>query len=231
MNNMKFSTLAIIPARGGSTRLKNKNIFPLGDKPLICHTIETVSKTNLFDKIVVSTDSREIAEVASQYDEVSIHDRPASLATERATVVSAILEYLKKDSPRFDVVSYFLPTCPFRSVEDVKEGLGFLNSADSVISTCYYDSPIQLAMIEGDQGHVYPVFDNLKSGLTNSRFIQKYVRPNGAFYMSKWDLILESGAFFNGKIKQVRMPKERSVDIDTYEDIVYAEALLKRDSQ
>ena len=71
-------------------------------------------------------------------------------------------------------------------------------------------------MIEGDSGHVYPVFDNLRAGLTNSKYIQKYVKPNGVFYMSRWKMIKESGHFFNGKIKVVFNAEQKieSIHID-----------------
>ena len=89
--NDKFSRLAVIPARGGSTRLKNKNIYPLGGKPLICHTIEAVVESDCFYTIIVSTDSEAIADEARKYSEVEIYDRPAEYAGERVTVLEALV--------------------------------------------------------------------------------------------------------------------------------------------
>ncbi|MEO0335446.1 MAG: hypothetical protein AAF202_03580, partial [Pseudomonadota bacterium] len=76
-----------------------------------------------------------------------------------------------------------------------------------------------------------PMFDNLRGGLTNSKFIQRHVKPSGGFYMSRWDAVLESGHFFNGKIKEVLLPKERVVDVDTVEDMIVAEQIAKRISE
>jgi len=222
-----MANIAIIPARAGSTRLPNKNFINLAGKPLVQHTIDAVVSAGCFDRIIVTTNSPEVKEIAVGSG-VEIHDRPEEFATTRATVVSAIIAMLESMDIGDDSISYFLPTCPFRSSDDIKKGFQFLTEADSVISTSYYDEPPQLAMIEGDSGFVYPIFDNLRAGLTNSKYIQKYVKPNGGFYMSRWRMIKESGHFFNGKIKGVLLPKERSVDIDTIEDLKYAEAVFEQ---
>ena len=215
--------LAVIPARGGSTRLKDKNIHPLKEKPLIAHTIETVSQSYQFDTVIVSTDSDKIKDIASRYD-VEIYDRPAEYATERATVLDALMAMMQ-DVERHDIFSYFLPTCPFRLLDDIYDGIRLLDNYDSVISVSEYTEPIQLAMVKS-KNTVVPVFDNLTAGLTNSKFIQKYYKPNGSFYMSNWDHIEKYKNFFVGNIGCVEVPKSRHVDIDTIEDIHVAEVML-----
>tara|TARA_R110000824_G_scaffold192331_5_gene374417 strand:- start:1948 stop:2622 length:675 start_codon:yes stop_codon:yes gene_type:complete len=218
-----MSRIAVIPARGGSTRLKDKNIYPIKGKPLISYTIETVIDSGQFDTIIVSTDSNKIKEVVKQYN-VDIYDRPAEYATERITVLNAILAMMQ-DVERHDIFSYFLPTCPFRNTDDIKDGLEMLESCDSVISVSEYTEPIQLAMIKrGDL--VIPIFDNLTAGLTNSKFIQKYHKPNGSFYMSHWDHLVEHRNFFTGTVCSVEIPKFRYIDIDTIDDIRIAEAMI-----
>lgn len=218
--------MAVIPARGGSTRLKNKNIYPLGGKPLICHTIEAVIESNQFDKIFVSTDSPEIAKIAKGYEQIEIYDRETEFSGERVTVVSALLDMMSKVE-KCDQFAYFLPTCPFRNSDDIISGVELLtNDVDSVISTCYFSAPPQLAMIHGNDNYAYPVFDNLIAGVTNSKYIQKYIKPSGGFYMGHWDRILKNQNFFTGKIKSVLTPDERAVDIDNILDIKYAEAIL-----
>jgi len=84
---------------------------------------------------------------------------------------------------------------------------------------------IQLACVmSGD--NVLPIFDNLECGLTNSKFIKKYYKPSGAFYMGWWDTLKQTQNFFKGNVRGVIIPPERSVDINTLEDIKYAELLL-----
>ena len=91
--------LAIIPARGGSKRLKNKNILNLDGKPLICYTIEESIKSKLFDKIIISTDDDKIVRIAKSYDiEISIRDK--KLATDDAKVVDVCIQEIKNQKKK-----------------------------------------------------------------------------------------------------------------------------------
>tara|TARA_R110000851_G_scaffold328457_1_gene499107 strand:+ start:1498 stop:2169 length:672 start_codon:yes stop_codon:yes gene_type:complete len=217
--------LAVIPARGGSKGLKNKNFYPLNGKPLIAYSIEAVLGADCFDTVLVSTDSEEIASIAESYG-VRVYNRPPEYATDKMTVLEALVAMMD-DVPRHDIFSYFLPTCPLVSSEDIKEGVSLLDHrTGSVVSVVSYADPIQLAMIKrGDE--MIPIFDNLTAGLTNSRYLQKYYKPSGAFYMSWWDNLIKNKNFFVGNVKGYEMPKKRSVDIDDLMDIRYAELILK----
>lgn len=218
--------LAVIPARGGSTRLAHKNIHPLGGKPLIQWTVEAVCGSGCFDRVLVSTDSPAIAEAARKAGKVEIHERPERYAGSRVTVLEALLA-LMEETPRHDVFAYFLPTCPFRSAEDIRGGVSLLvPEVDAVVSVCEYSEPPQLALLRsGDE--VLPVFDNLRIGATNSRYITHYVKPSGGFYMAWWDRLLEQRNFFAGRTRGWLTPRERAVDIDDLLDIHYAEAVLR----
>jgi len=216
---------AIIPARGGSTRLKDKNISLLGDKPLIRWITESVIESKQFDDIYISTDSDRIFEAVKDLP-VKRHFRPENLATTKSTVLEAIVD-LMNDIPTYDIIAYFLPTCPFLKSEYISEGISKLDEkTDSVVSVSYYDEPIQLACILKNE-EIIPVFDNLTSGLTNSKFIQRYVKPNGGFYMTKWDNLLKNKNFFIGNVKGVLIPNEDLVDIDYKKDLKMANLLLK----
>ncbi len=214
--------MAVIPARGGSTRLKDKNVHPIAGKPLIAHTLEAVLATQAFDKVVVSTDGEAIAEVARQYPRVEIHRRPEDFAGEKVTVVAALLDLMRRSEPH-DVFAYFLPTCPFRTAEDIASGLARLApDVDSVISVSRYQEPVQLAMLkQGD--YVIPVFDNLRAGITNSKYLTPFYKPNGGFFIGWWDRILANGNFFTGSVQGVEIPKERAVDVDDALDAAMAD--------
>lgn len=216
--------LAVIPARGGSTRLPDKNITPLGGKPLIRWTVEAVVNSNCFDKVIVSTDSDKIFDSVSDLPVVR-HVRPAEHATVKATVLKAMIN-LMENHEKYDVFSYFLPTCPFVTSDDIAKGVALLDKkVDSVVSITEFTDTLQLACImKGD--NVIPIYDNLTSGLTNSKYIQKYHRPSGAFHISWWDNILENKNFFKGNVKGVVIPRERSVDIDDEFDMFMAESML-----
>jgi len=217
--------LAVIPARGGSTRLKDKNIYPLAGKPLIRWSTEAVLNSGCFDKVVISTDSDEIFEAVSDLS-VERHSRPAADATVTSTALNAMLNLMEQQEEKYDVFAYFLPTCPLISAEDISQGVGMLEAegVDTVVSMLSPET-IQLACVMKD-GWVLPVFDNLECGLTNSKFIKKYYKPSGAFYMGWWDRILENRNFFKGNVKGVILPPERSVDINTLDDIRFAESIL-----
>ena len=219
--------VAVIPARGGSTRLKGKNIRLLGGKPLIRWMVEKVVLSEQFDKVIVSTDSDEIFEAVKDLP-VSRHIRPSQHATVKATVLNAMIDLMGNLEEKYDIFAYFLPTCPFLPQDSIMEGIRLLENegVQSVVSVSQYDEPIQLACIKkGDW--LVPVFDNLTSGLTNSKFIQKYHKPNGGFYMAKWDHLLEHKNFFKGDVKCVDIPQKYLVDIDTKEDLDKAEYMVK----
>ena len=227
-----MKTLAVIPARGGSTRLKDKNIYPLNGKPLIRWITETVVNSNRFEKVLISTDSDEIFDAVSDLA-VERHIRPEAHATTKATVLDAMID-LMQDQTGYDSFAYFLPTCPFVSISDIKKGVEILSErtvfsipkCDSVVSMTEIPETIQLACLMGQDNSVLPVFDNLEAGLTNSKFIKKYYKPSGAFYMGLWNYLLENKNFFKISTKGVIIPPERSVDINTLQDLKYAESII-----
>ncbi len=220
-----ITKLAVIPARGGSTRLKDKNIYPLAGKPLIHYTVEAVIQSESFDRIVVSTDSQKIADAVSQFKDIEIVKRPAKYASATVTVLEALLA-LMEEYEKYDIFAYFLPTCPLRNADDIRGALKLLQpDVDSVVSVCRCSDPLQLTLIKKNDD-IIPVFDNLTTGMTNSRYYTKYYRPNGGFYMSWWDKLLEGRNFFIGNVKGYELAKDRAIDIDSLPDIIYAEAIL-----
>ena len=105
---------------------------------------------------------------------VERHVRPAAHATVKATALNAMLAIMENHE-KYDIFSYFLPTCPFVSPGDIKKGIEMLSpNINSVISMTEIPETIQLACVLSPEGHVMPIFDNLTSGLTNSKFIQKF---------------------------------------------------------
>lgn len=219
-----MNKLAVIPARAGSTRLKNKNTYPLLGKPLIRWVTKSVICSKRFDKVLISTDSDEIFSCVEDL-EVERHERPEEHATTKSTVLDAMID-LMENYETHDVFSYFLPTCPFITPEQVASGVDMLEQyrCDSVISMTEMQDTVQLACLMS-QDKVLPVFDNLEAGLTNSKFIKKYYKPSGAFYMGFWDSILKYRNFFVGDTRGVLIPTDNSVDINNIEDIHYAETI------
>lgn len=223
---IKKNAIAVIPARAGSTRLKDKNIYPLGGKPLIRWTAEAVLNSDCFDEIFVSTDSDKIFDAVSDLP-VKRHFRDRKHATVEATALNAMLHFMEEQQEEYELFSYFLPTCPFISPEDIKKGMleAQKDNVDFCISMTEIPETIQIACVMKN-GWVMPIFDNLEAGLTNSKFIKKYHKPSGAFYIGKWDKIKSFKNFFKGNVKGVLIPSHRSVDINNIEDINFAEVIL-----
>jgi CMP-N-acetylneuraminic acid synthetase len=161
MKNNDLVIVGIIPARGGSKGLPKKNIKKLCGKPLICYTIETAIKSNLIDKIVVSTDDEETARIASKYNEIDVCMRPYELSIDTASTESALIhacEFLTKNKNiDMDYVLTLEPTSPFRSINTIKETINLLmdDSFDSVVAVTEIKSV--LARIKDNHfSHVFP---------------------------------------------------------------------------
>tara|TARA_Y100000385_G_C13102734_1_gene645570 strand:- start:2128 stop:2820 length:693 start_codon:yes stop_codon:yes gene_type:complete len=161
MKKKDLVIVGIIPARGGSKGLPKKNIKELCGKPLICYTIETAIKSNIIDKIVVSTDDEETARIASKYDEIDVCMRPYKLSIDTASTESALIhacEFLsKKENIDADYVLTLEPTSPFRSINTIKQTINLLidDSFDSVVAVTEIKSV--LARIKGNHfSHVFP---------------------------------------------------------------------------
>jgi CMP-N,N'-diacetyllegionaminic acid synthase len=133
--------LAIIPARGGSKGVPDKNIKLLGDKPLLAHAIECAIGSKVITKIVVSTDSDEIAKVAANY-QVEIIQRPAALADDTSNVVTAVEHVYKFLNEEFDIIVLLQPTSPLRTAKDLDNVIALLQQnteRDGVISVVPMD--------------------------------------------------------------------------------------------
>ena len=138
-----MQTLGLIPARIGSSEVKRKNIRPLAGKPLVAHAIRAALESGL-DRIVVSTDSEEVAAVARAYGAEVPFMRPAALASNEATAMSVVrnaLAWLDEDEGwRPDAVAYLQPTSPLRTAHHIDEGLHKLKpEVDSVVSVVAVD--------------------------------------------------------------------------------------------
>lgn len=224
-----MSSIAIVPARGGSKRLPNKNMRLLGDKPLIGWIVSSLIKADCFNTIVVNTDDEAIEGYIKTrfngnfFENIKIYRRPDNLGSDTATALEVVLEMMKPEW-KHDIIGYFLPTCPFIRPESIQD-LVSINNCDSKIGAVEYSQAPQLAMIPTSD-FVIPVFDNLRIGATNSRFYTKYVKPCGS-YVSTWDYLKKTRSFFQGKIGYTLMSKISAFDIDDEFDLKIAEMITK----
>jgi CMP-N,N'-diacetyllegionaminic acid synthase len=228
------SIFGLIPARGGSKGLPQKNIRPLNGKPLIAWTIETALQFNGFDQVFVTTDDPEIATVSKQYGASVPFIRPAELATDEAKGIDVVihaLNWLAEHGHHYDLVFLLQPTSPLRQVDDIKECLDLFlqKQAGAIVSVCEAEHP---PLWMNTLGPDLCMKDFLRKEIAdeNRQSLSKYYRINGALYLSDWDYLMKNQGFMGNETYAYIMPKERSVDIDTELDLKFAEFLLSETS-
>lgn len=238
-----MSVLCTICARGGSKGVPSKNIRELHGKPLIAYTIQKALNFSLIDKVIVSTDSEKIAEVARQYGAEVPFIRPDHLATDAAPklpVVQHAVRYCidnKIIDP--DYVIDFDPTSPLRSNDDIKRCLDLIMNdpdCDSVITGSIANKNPYFNMIEVDIDGIVHLSKPTKKEITRRQEAPAVFDMNAAIYAWKTKAMLDQVDLFFGKIKFVEMPKERSVDIDNEIDfklvaLMMEEKLVREDAK
>lgn len=221
--------LAIIPARSGSKGLKDKNIKELNGKPMIAYTIEAAIQSNIFDDIVVSTDSKIYADIATKYGATVPFLRPNYLSTDKATtndVIEYTIKELKKNGREYDYLMILQPTSPLRSSNDILGAVDLLfeKESNSVVSVCESEhSPLYMNILDESLS-----MDNFLNKDVKSRRqeLPKYYRLNGAIYLSEVDYFLKYKNLYKEKSYAYIMDKRRSIDIDNEFDFTMAEYLL-----
>jgi len=230
---MTSTFLAIIPARGGSKRLPNKNVLGLVGKPLIAWSIEAARNTNNISEVVVSTDSLDIKKIAEEYGANVPFIRPENLSDDTSNsfdVVKHCIEFYQTNyNQTFDYTILLQPTSPLRTNFDIENAIKLLieKNADAVISVCEVEhSPLWTNTIDNTRSLDNFLRDEIKS--KRSQDLPTYYRINGALYICKTSELLKQKTFFLTKNSFAYiMPKEKSVDIDTLLDFKMAEFLLK----
>jgi len=212
-----MKVLAIIPARGGSKRVPNKNTKMLFGKPLIAHTILQAKESKYIDKVVVSTDDPEIKRIAQTYL-CAVVDRPKKLATDTASTESVIMHVIKKAKEYNSVIVLLQCTCPMRTAEDIDKAIEMYERYDSVLSVCPSKSILWKNNGKGGKSITYEEGNRP----TRSQDID-YYEENGAIYVFGRHGFLEHKLRMYGNKGLYIMSKERSIDIDEEEDFEYLE--------
>lgn len=228
--------LAIVPARGGSKRLPKKNIKLLNGKPLINYTLEAVVNSNVFDTVILSSDDDNILEIGSKVNGVTPEKREQELAGDKVKVIDLIKKIADRPGyeEEYDVIALFLPTCPFRTAKDIREGFKLLSEdCYSVVSINEMKDPVQLTATIDDRDVIDPSAiinpSPLVTGNTRSQDFQKIYRVNGGFYIAWLKEFRNKDNFFQGTTKGYIMNKDYAVDIDEQLDFEWAEYLLKNE--
>lgn len=222
-----MNCIAVIPARGGSKSIPKKNIKILNDFPLIYYTIKVAQESSLFERIIVSTDSHEIAEVAKKYG-VEVIKRPDELALDTSTTEEAlihVLDTLKRESAEPDSVCTLEPTSPMRTAETLKEAMRiFLDrKCDSLFSVTEERSSYW--KYEGDA--FTTLFPNQPRRRQDRRPIYKEA---GVIYITKTESLRKAKKVITGDSCPFIVPDQEAVDINHPLDFFLAETIMKANS-
>ena len=225
--------LALIPARTGSKGLPHKNVLSVGGLPLVAWSILAAKESRYVDRIVVSTDGAEIANVAREYGADVPFLRPAHLATDHAPtgdVVLHCLDQLEKEGSTYDLLVLLQPTSPLRTGEDVDGALELLGDRDAaaVVSVCKAEHSALLVNTLPDDGDMSG-FLQPEAIRTPRQVLGRYYRINGAIYAARCTRLRSGGWFFGPGSYAYVMPRERSIDVDEEYDLRVANLLLSSD--
>lgn len=226
MNKNLF--VALIPARGGSKGLKKKNLYPVKNKPLISWTIESAISSHSLDKIFVSSDDDSILEIASKKG-VNCIERPANLAEDSSSMESVIMHSIKeidKQCIEFKYLILLQPTSPLRDSEDIDSACKkFIQlKADSLISVSNIESSVLKTLVKDDNGFLKPAFDDKFPSMNRQQLPLAY-KPNGAIYIVNKKLFLDNPTLLQKNTAMYEMKEDKSIDVDSINDIQNIEKL------
>ncbi|TFF74463.1 acylneuraminate cytidylyltransferase family protein [Aeromonas taiwanensis] len=223
--------IAIIPARGGSKRLPNKNKLPLAGKPLITWTIEAALESQLFDLVLVSTDSQDIANISADSGAIVPFLRPAELATDTATtndVISNMVKWVESQYREVARVTLLQPTSPLRNANHIKGAMALYNmkNASAVISVCELEHPIQYCNRLPDNLSMAGFIPTIAN--RRSQELERYYRVNGAIYIFDRQYVGSLSDIYSSNSFAYIMEKSASIDIDDAFDLYLSECIKNR---
>jgi len=222
--------VAVIPARGGSKRIPGKNIKNFAGKPIISYSIEAAKASGIFDRIIVSTDSEDIADVARSAGAEVPFARPSELSDDH-TPTAPVLEHAVKWLESKGCISKYLcciyPTAPFVRSEDLIRGYELLieDSVSSVFSVTEFEFTIFRGLKINDEGFIEMFWSEHE--LTRSQDLPQAYHDAGQFYWLDSEKFLENKKLYAKDAKPIILPRVLVQDIDTLEDWETAEIMYK----
>jgi CMP-N-acetylneuraminic acid synthetase len=218
--------LAIIPARGGSRGIRNKNIVKINGRSLIDYTIKSAlkaKKNGIVAKVVVSTDSEKIAKISKKLGASVPFLRPKSISGDKAKSVDVILhaiEYFEKKGIFFNYIVLLQPTSPLRRLKDIKQSIDLClkNKSDSLISAYQKVGVSDSIIYTRDNNLAVPVLADHNKGARRQESKNIFIR-NGAIYMTSVEYLKKYQKIISDKPLLFEMPEGRSLNIDEAEDL------------
>lgn len=224
--------IAVIPARKGSKRIKNKNIIKFNNKPMIYWTIKAAKDSRIFDYIFVSTDSKKIAKISKQYGAEVPFLRTKKLSNDKISVNAVTVDSIKRLqiilNRKFDTVVQLMPNCPFRTSKDIVMAYNFFkkNKYNFLISCTkfFITNPWWACKIlkNGIIRKIFPI--NFKK---RSQDMNLLYAPTGAIWIAKIKNLLNEKTFYGKNFRFYKMNFKSAIDIDNMEDLNFAISIIK----
>lgn len=220
--------VAVIPARGGSKRIPRKNIREFVGKPMIAHSIACALESNLFERVLVSTDDPQIAQVAADFGAEVPFMRPASLADDYSgttEVIAHAVEWLQADGQALSAVCCIYATAPFVQSADLRQGLEILEAGEwhYVFSATTFAAPIFRSFKKNAAGGLEMFFPSQFGA--RSQDLPEALHDAAQFYWGRPQAWLSKLRVFGEFSTVVHIPRWRVQDIDTLEDWARAESI------
>lgn len=221
-----MTIVAIIPARGGSKSIKNKNIYKIKNKPLIFYSIETAIKSNVFDKIIVSSDSDKILSIVSKFKNIETIKRPRKISNDKAQTVDALFHVLKKlnNNNNFpEIIITLEPTSPLRSKKTIINAVKVFKSNKDI------DSLISVVETRSLYGRIRSgIFKYNENKIIRRRQDRNPIfKETGTIWGTRVKYLVKFKKIIGGKIYPLIINKNEDLDINNKEDINIFKKLLK----
>ncbi len=229
--------LGVIPARGGSKGLSRKNLRMLGGQPLISYSIQRAKGSELIDRTIISTDDREIAQVALDWGGDVPFFRPPPLATDSASMIQVLqhaVRWMESEGgvPRVDLITCMQPTSPLGTTSDLDKAVGLAldhDDCDAIMSVCEVEhTPYYMKRIV--EGRLLPLMpdDDPRQPLQNRQAAPfKVYRPAGVVSVTKRRVLMEDNLRYGLHTIPLILEQRSSVNIDHEVDLLLAERVLQ----
>ncbi len=224
-----YRILALIPARGGSKGIKNKNIIDLNGRPLISYTIEAAIKSKYVDDVIVTTDSESIARVAQKHGAEVPFMRPKELAADTSKTIDAVIHAvrtLSESGRKYDTLLLLQPTQPLRTCEDIDGAieLFFARKMMGVVSVSLVDDhPLLIRSIDKN-GKLTSLLNCTST--CRRQDMSEFYRVNGCIYINSIYELSDQTSFNDNPIGYI-MKRSHSIDIDEMKDLYLAEYYIQ----
>ena len=227
-----MKVLGLINARGGSKGVPRKNIKPLCGKPLISWSINAALKSKFINRLIVSTDDQEIANVSKAIGAEVPFLRPSSLAADNSLQIDSIkhaINFVEAEGESYEIIVVLQPTTPLRKTSDIDGSLKLLidSGADSVISVCDVGGKHPSTLyLKSSSTKIEPYINSNKKGVLRQQFNEVLWR-NGAIYAMKRDVLMKMNSLYGDNIVGYKMEEKNSFNIDTLFDWELTESYLR----